>query len=61
MLLQNGAGLIEDIFDGKVTGQTEIPEQSFPHRDLADPDGKQFNASFALFTQAVAGLGEADV
>ncbi|MEP7142592.1 MAG: hypothetical protein ABI707_06970 [Ferruginibacter sp.] len=60
MLEQGGAGFIEKLFDGKVTGQEPIPAGSYPHRDLADPDGINFTSSLALLLQVFIGLGEAD-
>jgi hypothetical protein len=57
---QGGAGLIERLFDGVVTGQTPIPESAFPHRDLADPDGSTFPITSAALFQLFAGLGEAE-
>lgn len=61
MLETGGAGLIEKLFDGRVTGQEPIPPTSFPHRDLADPDGKNFPSTLASLLQGFIGLGEADV
>lgn len=60
MLEQGGAGLVEKLFDGKVTGQDPIPAGSFPHRDLADPDGINFPNTLASLLQLFVGLGEAD-
>jgi hypothetical protein len=57
---QGGAGLIEKLFDGVVTGQTPIPVTAFPHRDLADPDGSTFPVTAAALFQLFAGLGEAE-
>jgi hypothetical protein len=57
---QGGAGLIERLFDGVVTGQTPIPASAFPHRDLADPDGSTFPITSAALFQLFAGLGEAE-
>jgi hypothetical protein len=57
---QGGAGLIESLFDGVVTGQPPIPPTSYPHRDLADPDGSTFPATAAALLQLFAGLGEAE-
>jgi hypothetical protein len=60
MLEQGGAGLIEKLFDGKVTGQDPIPPASFPHRDLADPDGSIFPSALGSLLQVFTGLGEAE-
>lgn len=60
MLDQGGSGLIQGLFDGVVTGQTPIPPASFPHRDLADPDGVSFPSSLASLLQVFTGLGEAE-
>jgi hypothetical protein len=57
---QGGAGLIERLFDGVVSGQTPIPATAFPHRDLADPDGSTFPVTSAALFQLFAGLGEAE-
>lgn len=56
---QGGSGLIQGLFDGVVTGQPPIPIDSFPHRDLADPDGATFASTSAALLQLFAGLGEA--
>jgi hypothetical protein len=56
---QGGSGLIQSLFDGVVTGQPPIPTDSFPHRDLADPDGSTFPSTSAALLQLFAGLGEA--
>ncbi|MDQ3811661.1 MAG: hypothetical protein M3336_15375, partial [Chloroflexota bacterium] len=56
---QGGAGLIEGLFDGLVTGQPPIPPASYPHRDLADPDGSTFPVTSAALLQVFAGLGQA--
>ena len=61
MLEAGGSGLIQKLFDGKVTGQEPIPASSFPHRDVADPDGSIFPTALAALLQAFAGLGEAEV
>jgi hypothetical protein len=60
MLEQGGSGLIQGLFDGVVTGQMPIPSASFPHRDLADPDGVSFPSSLASLLQVFTGLGEAE-
>ena len=60
MLEQGGSGLIEGLFDGKVTGQDPIPASSYPHRDLADPDGLSFPSTLGSLLQVFTGLGEAD-
>lgn len=60
MLEQGGSGLIQGLFDGVVTGQTPIPPASFPHRDLADPDGVNFPNTLAALLQLFAGLGESE-
>ncbi len=60
MLDQGGSGLIQGLFDGVVTGQTPIPAASFPHRDLADPDGVNFPSTLASLLQLFAGLGESE-
>jgi hypothetical protein len=56
---QGGAGLIQGLFDGAVTGQPPIPADSYPHRDLADPDGSTFPVTSAALLQLFAGLGDA--
>ena len=61
MLEQGGSGLIQKLFDGKVTGQEPIPASSFPHRDVADPDGLIYPTALGALLQAFAGLGEAEV
>ena len=55
---QGGSGLIQPLWDGSVTGQPPIPSASFPHRDLADPDGTIFPSALAALLQVFAGLGE---
>jgi len=57
---QGGSGLIQPLWDGSVTGQTPIPPASFPHRDLADPDGVGFPSTLAALLQLFAGLGESE-
>jgi hypothetical protein len=57
---QGGSGLIERLFDGVVSGQPPIPPTSFPHRDLADPDGSTFPITAAALLQLFVGLGEAE-
>ncbi len=59
MIEQGGSGLIEDLFDGTVTGQDPIAPASFPHRDLADPDGVSFPTLLASLLQTFIGLGDA--
>jgi hypothetical protein len=61
MMDQGGSGLIQKLFDGKVTGQEPIPATSFPHRDVADPDGLIYPTALGALLQAFAGLGEAEV
>ena len=56
---QGGSGLIQNLFNGVVTGQPPIPIDSFPHRDLADPDGSTFPAVSAVLLQIFAGLSTA--
>jgi hypothetical protein len=58
MLDQGGSGFIQGVWDGAITGQTPIPPASFPHRDLADPDGVGFPSTLAALLQLFAGLGE---
>jgi len=60
MLDQGGSGLIQPVWDGSVTGQTPISPASFPHRDLADPDGTIFPSTLAALLQLFAGLGQAE-
>jgi hypothetical protein len=60
MLEQGGSGLIQGLWDGAVTGQPPIPPASFPHRDLADPDGVNFPSTLASLLQVFAGLGESE-
>ena len=60
MLEQGGSGFIQGVWDGAITGQTPIPPASFPHRDLADPDGVNFPSTLASLLQVFAGLGESE-
>jgi hypothetical protein len=60
LLEQGGPGLVQGLFDGIVTGQPVIPPESFPHRDLADPDGLTFPFTLASLLQVFTEFGEAE-
>ncbi|MCC6725999.1 MAG: hypothetical protein IT258_15950 [Saprospiraceae bacterium] len=60
MLKDGGAGFIQPVFDGVVTGQAPVSPASFPHRDLADPNGIEFPNTSASLLQAFVGLADAD-
>jgi hypothetical protein len=58
-LEQGGSDLIQPLFDGIITGQSPIPPESYPDRDLADPDGSTFPTTLAALLALFVGLGEA--
>lgn len=54
LLDQGGAGLIEPIWDGQVPGVPPIDTADFPNRDVADPDGRNFQTIVALIVAAIS-------
>ncbi len=59
MLDRGGAGIIEDIWDGNVSGTTAIDPAAYPADDIADPEGRDFNVISATLFALINAAGTA--
>ena len=59
ILVNGGSGLIEEIWDGKIPGRSEVNSSAYPTDDIADPDGRDFDVFAGTLLSFLNGLSTA--